>query len=298
MKQNTQHSSSRTSLQAKADSARVTIFDFTDYKVFLVAWIESRTGNGRGLKLAIAEASQCQSAYVSRVLNGAAHFSLEQAECIAHFLRLSDEETHFFLLLVQSTRAGTERLREHFRRQMKLITDRQFVIKDRLKISNHLSLENQAHYYSAWYYCAVHILLSVPQFQTLEALCAYLGFTSHKVEQILKFLVECGLAFHRKGTFQIGTVRVHIGSDSPFISKHHANWRMLALRSMDTTTHTHAESDLHYSGVISLSTKDATQLKQLLIQTIEDFNKVVEKSEEQEVLCCGIDFFNLKNLNQ
>ena len=90
------------------------IFEYTDYKAFLESWIASRPQGGRGIKSKMAQAMRCQLAYLSQVLNGPAHLSLEQAEALNGILDHSHEEGDFFLLLLQRARAGTPGLRKHF----------------------------------------------------------------------------------------------------------------------------------------------------------------------------------------
>ena len=95
-----------------------TPFDYTEYKPFLTAWILAQPHKGHGSKAAMARAAACQTAYISQVVLGSAHLSAEQAEKLAHFFKFSEEETGYFILLVQKDRAGTESLRKHCLRQI------------------------------------------------------------------------------------------------------------------------------------------------------------------------------------
>lgn len=58
-------------------SKPASIFDYSDYKAFILSVDQSRP---RGFRKSLAAAIPCQTAYVSQVLNGGAHFNLEQAE--------------------------------------------------------------------------------------------------------------------------------------------------------------------------------------------------------------------------
>ena len=57
-------------------------------------------GKRGGAKQALAKYLRCQSSFVSQVLTGRSHFSLEHAVAISDFLKHSDDEREFFLLLV------------------------------------------------------------------------------------------------------------------------------------------------------------------------------------------------------
>ena len=100
------------------------IFDYTDYKKYLKDGLKQKPKSGHGFKSAMASAIHCQSAYISRVLNGDAHFSLEQAYALNGFLGHSEEEAEFFILLVSYARAGTQPLERFFLRKINEILNR------------------------------------------------------------------------------------------------------------------------------------------------------------------------------
>lgn len=84
----------------------LSIYDFRDYKSYLQER-SAEKGLRSGFKSDLARASGCNSAYISSVLGGKAQLSLEQAERVCPFLGLGKDEAHYFLLLVQKSRAGT-----------------------------------------------------------------------------------------------------------------------------------------------------------------------------------------------
>lgn len=265
-----------------------TVFDYRDYKTYINELIASRPEKGRGMKSAIAEAVGCQKAYVSQVLSGDAHFSLEQADSLNQFMGHSPEESHFFFLLVQLARAGKPSLRRYFEDQIRQVNEKRLVIKDRLKIKDTLSREDQATYYSAWYYAAIHIMLGIEKFQTKDALIKHLGLSQKKVTEVLDFLVSLGLARQSSlGRFEIGPTRIHLERDSPMISKHHTNWRMSAIRSLERAS----ENDLHYSVVAGMSDEDAVKIRSMILKYIEETLGVIHASKDEGVHCFALDFF-------
>ena len=138
------------------------VFDYDDYKDYVRDALDARAENKRGERSRLASFVGCHTAYVSQVLNGAAHFSLEQAEKINHFLGHGKEQSLFFLFLIQLARAGTPSLRKVFEEQLRALKEKQFVLKDRLQFNKTLSREDQATFYSSWHYGAAHVLVSVP----------------------------------------------------------------------------------------------------------------------------------------
>src|SRR4051812_16016478 len=102
------------------------IVAYSDYKAFLRDSIAARPKGGWGVKSSLAQAMRCETAYVSQILNGASHLSLEQAQAVCRYFKLGKPETHYFLLLVQRARAGTPELREYFDEQLRLAAGKFF----------------------------------------------------------------------------------------------------------------------------------------------------------------------------
>lgn len=266
------------------------IFDYLSYRNYLKDWIQAHPGNGRGLKSGIAEAIHCQVSYVSRVLQGAAEFSLEQADALNAFVGHSRPESEFFLLLVQYERAGSVSLENHFKRQIDEILQKRLLLKERLQIKDSLSLEAQATYYSSWYYAAIHMLISIEKFQAKQVLAETLDISLAKVSEVLEFLTSLGLAtLNKNGHYELGLGRIHLGSDSPLVSKHHCNWRLQAVRSLENPQ----EKNLHYSVLTGISDEDAVIIRELLVRSVSEIMEIVHASKQQGVHALNLDFFRL-----
>jgi hypothetical protein len=52
-------------------------------------------------------------------------------------------------------------------------------------------------------------------------------------------------------------------------------------------------TDLHYSGVVSLSRQDVLKIKDVLFAAINDSQTIVKDSKEEEVYVMNMDFFSL-----
>jgi len=267
------------------------IFDYRDYKKYLNAAL-STEGAGRGSRSRLAAALRCQTAFISHVLNAHSHFSLEHAVVISRFLNHTSEEQRYFILLVGLGRAGSKELEEHFGSQLDEIQRKRTQIKERITTDRALNPEAQMRYYSAWYYSAIHVATSVPDYQTRDALSAALGLAPGLVAECLEFLAACGLVVEKKGRFLIGPVRIHLGADSPMISKLHANWRLQSLQSLERPVSA-AATDLHYSTVLTLSLADVTRVREILLRAIDETEKVFRPSREEVVYCVGMDWFKV-----
>ena len=266
-----------------------TIFDHQNYKTYLEMAEEAEVLGKRGFRSAVARAAGCQTAYVSQVLNGGANLSLEQAELISTLLGHSREEGHYFLLLVQLERAGTSSLKSYFQSQVAEVLQKRMVLKHRLDVKATLSVEHQATYYSAWYFAAIHVALTIPELRQPESIARRLKLPLSLVKETLEFLLSVGLAVYENGKWQIGTTRIHLANDSPLISKHHTNWRMQSIAAFDRRN----ADDLHYSSVVTLSDDDVLKVKSRLVETIEQIKTIIKDSPGEGVHSFTLDFFRL-----
>lgn len=265
------------------------IFSFLSYKTYL----SSKTGASntkRGVKTALAKALGCQPTYISQVLHGTAHLSLEQAEKANSFFSHTDDEEFFFLLLVQMDRAGTRSLKKHFRKQIDDFLNKRLVLTHRLGPKKTLGLNEQAIYYSSWIYSAVHIALTIPKLRSQVSLSEYFSLPIKRIKQVLEFLYSVGLAEDKNGTLNVGSSQVRLGKDSHNILKHHTNWRNQAMESLEREE----IQDMHYSGVVSLSRKDVIKIKNILLDAVDESQNIIKHSKEEELCALNIDFFSLK----
>lgn len=265
------------------------VFDFLDYKKYLHDKITSSPRKGRGLKLQMAQALGVQTAYISQVLNKDPHFNLEQAMKLNQFWGHSKEEARFFCLLINYARAGTHELRQFIKDEMEEVHERRRSLKDRLGIKNSLTEANQHIYYSSWTYAAIHILTSIPEFQTVDKITERLRLSRDRVHENLYFLVETGLVLQEGGRYIIGTTRIHLDADSLQVRRHHYNWRSQSVISVDRGF----KEDLHYSNVISLSKADKPRVKEILIKAIEECRAIIKESPEEDIQVITLDSFTL-----
>lgn len=261
------------------------VFDFSDYKRYLTHMLQ-----GRGQRAQLAKHVACQTAYLSQVLNDEAHFSLEQAFATNEFLGHDRQEGEYFLLLVQRQRAGSPGLRAHFETQRQSILQRRSQIKNRVDSNDRVSAEHQSQYYSSWIYAAIHVAISIPELQNKAALAEYFALPQHLIIEALEFLTDAGLAEAEGDQLKVGKSHIHLADDSHHIQKHHTNWRLQGMTSLDRKLPT----DLHYSVVLSLSKADAATIRERFMKLIQENLKLVQPSKEEVLYSTVLDFFTVK----
>jgi uncharacterized protein (TIGR02147 family) len=265
------------------------IFDYRDYKAYLRDLAKSK-GLRSGFKARMADAMNCQATYISQVLTGAQHLSLEQAEALARFLKLEEQERSYFFLAVQFARAGTVQLRRHFQSEMDAHLERRLNLVERFGRQSELTKEAQSIYYGCWVYAAVHIALTIPELRTVEALADHFRLPRKTVAEALSFLESLQLAQRSGSNYRIGTTFLRVGNDSPNLNRHHMNWRHQATESLDRQS----KRDAHYSAVVSLSEADAARVKERIFEMIADVTTIVKDSKEEVIYGICFDLFDLR----
>lgn len=268
------------------------IYEYDDYKEWLLSRLE------RGSRKALSEAIGCQMSHVSAVLNDDAHLSPEQAEATARFLSLNNDETEFLLLLVQKNRAGTTSLARVVDRQLEVFRVKRRNLKERLAISDQLAADQESLYYSSWQFGAVHVALSIPGLDRPEILSTRLGIPLARVHEILDFLCLNGLAEIKKDRFVIGRAQVHLSKSSPFVARHHINWRLRAIASLEgaiasDSRESVSTNELHFSSVVTLSERDFARVRETVASALADTLKIITTSPEESVAILNIDWMRL-----
>lgn len=268
---------------------RLSIYEFKDYKKYLEARIARAPNQGRGQRKLLAEAVGCQTPFITHVLSGDYHFSLEQAEACSRWLGLNDSETEFFLLMVIRQRAGTRGLENLASRQLSNRREEEAVLKKRLNIRDEMSLEDQVIYYSHWYYSVIHMACRIPQLQTVDALMTQFGLSLNQVTSALEFLTEHRMIEKNKGGYKVLKPVLHLGKDSPLLSQHHSQWRLKAMQSFSRRD----PADLSYSGVASLSREDYEWIRERLSRLLEEVVDRVKDSKDEMLASICFDLFQI-----
>jgi uncharacterized protein (TIGR02147 family) len=264
-----------------------TLFTAVDYKNFLRGTIALQPAGGRGVRKRLADQLGCQMGYISQVLSGPSHLSPEQAEAAARFFHLTPKETEYFLLLVAQNRAGTASLKIVYEGQLKQRRREARQLKSRLEIDGPRA-DYQQTYYGSWHYAAVHLALDVPELRSPASLSARLGISHRKLRAVLQFLVEHGLVQKVGGEFRAAITALHLDGKSPFIARHHANWRLQAIQAMEQDL-----TGLHYSGLVSASRKDLARIREKLSKCLEECIAIVRGSPPERLAALNMDLFSL-----
>lgn len=266
------------------------IFLYKNYKKYLNDLVESLPKKGFGVRIKLAEHIGCSVTYISQVLTADRDLSQEQAESINRFFNHNEEESYYFLLLVQYNRAGTIALKEFLKKKLQGLSEQHLNLKNRLQVSDDIRSEDQSEYYSSWQYTAIHCCLLTPHLNTPQLISETLKLPLERTQKILDFLVRVGIAEKSGITYKSGLKRIHLGDDSPMLNQHHANWRVKTIERLQSQSD---KKDLNYSSVICISEKDAMQIREDLVNKISELKKVIKESQEEKLYSFNVDFFGI-----
>jgi len=266
------------------------VFDYRNYKDYVNDWIKGQPSAGHGQLRQMALELNVNSVVMSQVFRGDRDLSLEQAVGVTKYMGLSTLSRDYFLLLVQKEKAGTKELKDIFEKQLEDIRQASQNLKTRIKHQK-FSDEDKATFYSRWYYSAIRLGVSIPELSNTVAIADHLGLERSLVSQVLEFLLENQLVVGKEKKFDIGPQVTHVGHDSPFVNRHHSNWRLQSLKAMDKSR----KDDLFYTGPMALSKSAANKIRKLVVELIEKSTKEASESDSEALRCLAIDWFEVKD---
>ncbi len=265
----------------------INLFDFSDYRDYLGAWLKSAKSSKTFNLSRLAEIAGVHPTFLSHILKGTKHLSLEQAALISDHLEHTKLEQDYFMTLINLDRAGSKRLRDYWLEKKSILEAEKNKLGRRFDRHRELSTDQRAEFYSSWIYAAVWAATSINDRQTLTQLAIRFNISRDRAEEILGFLVGTGLCTEKHGYYAMGDAHIHVPNESPFVVKHHLNWRMKAVQKMDTRE----PNELFFTSPMSISVDDFAKIRELLNKLIKEAVDIAKKSKSQEVACLNIDFF-------
>ena len=262
----------------------ISIFNYKDYKQFL-----RKATAVRGQLSRLATAAGCHPSYLSQAVHNKVHLTPDQTLGIARHLNLSENETDFFLALVDHARAGTKELRSLLERKMHELRAKHENITHRLRRTELDVARNQAFYFSKWIWSAVHVLTAIPDFQSTTAIGERLGMSRNRALALLTELERSGFVRREEGRWKYSGGELHLPHHSPYVVQHHSNWRGQAILNAQLA----GPDNIHFTGVYALSKADVAVLKEKMLKLLEEISQTVAPSSEEEAVCILCDFFTV-----
>lgn len=267
------------------------LFEAEDYKNVLNAILFEKRKSQRGLSRKLAEYLNVHPTLVSQVLTGTKDFSEEQMLMVCEFLGVARLETKYLLALLRRERSGSKKLAEQCQEDIEQIRQQALKVSERLPHERVLSEQEKAVFYSSWIYSAIHLLSTLEKPLSFSEISERLKLPLGKTRAILDFLVFTQMIEEKNGLFVSGSTVTHLEKNSPFLVKHHANWRLQAIQAAETLS----DEELMYSGNFSVSKKDFGILREMLMKTIQEFFNIVKPSPAEDIAQFNLDLFWIRH---
>lgn len=264
------------------------LFEYQDYRRFLRQVLD-HFSESRGYKTKLANFIGCQPAYFSQVMAGTVELTPEQAERLCGFWELNEVESDYFFNLVLLGRAGTQNLKRRLERKLDEIRS---YWKQQNATFGKPSVNEPSRasiYYSHWIHSAVHLLLTIPSFQTIPALAQHFQKEESEILSVVKELEAAGLVIKTENGWKATHVNIHAAEKDFFAEVHHKNWRTQGLEPRKSSH----QAVVRYTSIHSLSKDDFATIKNLIEEMIKDSRSIIEPSPEEMAACLIIDYFGI-----
>jgi uncharacterized protein (TIGR02147 family) len=265
-------------------------FSCSDYRSLIQAWLHGQPKRGHGQQRVMADRLRIPTPVFSQILSGKRELSEDQAYVLSEHFGFGELEREYFLCLVQIERAHFHAYKTHLRERLAELKERSQNLQKRLSFEKMLSEKDQSEFYSHWIYSAVRLFCGIGSAKNLDEIMSEFSLERPRAQQILQFLVQTGLVELESGRYKMGPARTHVGKDSPFVSRHLTNWRIRAIE----RAHNLAEDELMFSGPMSLSKKDLSELREKMLSWIQEVSSVVKDSPPEALACFNLDLFRIK----
>lgn len=266
------------------------IFEYSDYRLYLKAWIEKAKAEKTSNLSRLAEAAQVHPTFLSHALAGTKDLSLEQAALLSAHFGLTKLEQDYFFILIQLDRAGNHRLKQYWLDKKTEIESEKNKLSQRFEKHRQLTTEQRAIFYSSWIYAAIWSATAFNDGQSPAQISEYFHLSRDKVVEVLSFLTQVGLCKEESGKYFLGESHVHVPNESPFVVKHHTNWRMKAIQKMDSRD----SEELFFTAPMSIAKNDFNIVREKINVALKEIVEVAKESPAEEVVCLNIDFFRIK----
>ncbi len=263
------------------------VFEYKDYKKFVQEWLKEHPKGGRGQLKKMADHLRVSTTLLSQVFKGEKHLSLETAADVAEYLGLSEKESEYFLLLIEHQRAGSFKLKKILEKKLAREQQAGSQLQNRLHQDRQLSEEEKMRFYSSWMYSAVRILSALPDMSNAKKISERLNIPLGIINNVVQFLLEKNLCRIENNRLTYGDYRTHIGKDSPYVIKHHQNWRIKGFQNMELRR----DEDLFFTQPMAMSREASEKIRLLLPGIIEQINAISGPSDSEVVRCFNLDWF-------
>ena len=259
------------------------IFSFQTHTEFLENIFNDKQAE-RGLLSRASEALGVHPSYLSRAIKGENNLTPDQGFALGQWLGLEELEREYLSILIQKDRAGSHKFKESLQAKLDGIRESKNDIGRDFKAQVAPNLA-EATYYSSWLYSAIHILMTIEEFNSVAKISKALKVSDSEVENGLKVLVEMGLVQQKNSKWNLTNKKAFISNSNALAQCYHASWS----DRLNSTLSVHDAKNVRYTGVHSVSQSDWDKLRDMIRDFLRSLNPVIEPSKEETLIAIRID---------
>lgn len=265
------------------------IYEYSDYKKYVTRWIYQLPARGRGEHTRIAKLLNIHTTMVTHILKGKSHLTMEQSLKLSSHLGLNELEKDYFITLVHYNRASDKDTQKYCMEKLHDIRQKAMNLTNRLEIKNELSESDRAFYYSSYLYSMVRLLTAIDRFQDIPSIAAELDLPMNKIKRVIDFLLSRNLCTEVNGKIKFGDVSTYVEASSPLSHRHHLNWRYKTQQQFENIR----EEDLVFTFPTVINEDCAKEIREKLVQSIEEIKKVSLPSPSKELYILNVDWMKM-----
>lgn len=265
----------------------LSIYSYDSYKQYFNEWVLAQPKHGHGEYRRLALALNVSTTMVSQIFNSEKELSMEMACEVCDYLVFNDDESEYFLLLVEYSKAGSHKLKKRLIKQIKERQEKAKKLENRLKKDQVLDEAVKQIYYENWIYPAIRILTDIPEINTAEQIAERLQLPKNFIMKSLNYLIKNNIVIQKGDKLSMGPAHIYLSPNDANLTKHLNNWRVLGFNKMNMKN----EENFFYSGQYALSEEVAAMIRKKLPDFIEEILKQVKPSPSETTRCLSIDFF-------
>lgn len=270
----------------------MSVFDSKTYVGYLKSIIQEGDKKKHGIVKTLADKLRCHPTFISQVINAKADLNHDQAIRLCQFLDLAEDETEFFIDMLNRDRAASQEAKVHFQKKLDRKISERLTFQKRAKLSSSLKTDQEAIYLSRWNCPVIHAAIQIPNVRTTEKIAKLLKAEETDVKNALEVLENLKLV-KKSGTAWIPTeTALHIGKDSPHAANFHANMRVKTAGRL--VSRARNIEDTHFSAVFAISKSAADEVRASLLQSLKNAREKMVSSDPEVLYGLCLDYFPIE----
>lgn len=216
------------------------IYSTTDYRKIIATTMDEKKFLDKSFTFQnMATFMRIQKPYLSKVLNKKADFNSDQMYMACEYLKFSEEESNYLMLLLEYDRTTYQVRKKKILTEIQKIQDSKRDSKNVIAkgIQNLTATDfdssSLAEYYLDPLIQIVHIFLLIPRFvKNTKLIADNLSITEETVHDVLKKLVELKIIEIKNSKIEVLVSTMHLPRESKLVPVNHQMLRQFALYRM------------------------------------------------------------------